>query len=62
VTVRAGAYQDADTFKNMYKGALSAYAFGVEFGQKSVAGPMRISGQWCNVTGFSAFLTVGFDF
>ena len=34
----------------------------MEIGQKSIAGPMMLGVQWCDMTGFSVSLSVGFDF
>ena len=62
LTVRGGVFQDKDKLADLVRAPLSAYAFGAEFGQKTIIGPMKIGAQWCNKTGFSVALSVGFDF
>ena len=62
VTLRGGVFHDTDHIPDFFKDRLDAYAFGLEIGQKSVAGPMKLGVQWCNRTKFSVALSVGFDF
>ena len=62
LTVRGGVFQDKGKMADLVKTPLSAYAFGAEIGQKTIIGPMKIGAQWCNKTGFSVALSVGFDF
>ena len=62
LTVRGGVYQNKSQFGDLFKSPLSAYAFGAEIGQKTIVGPMKLGAQWCNKTGFSVALSVGFDF
>ena len=62
LTVRGGVFQDKEILADLIKTPLSAYAFGVELGQKTIIGPMKFGAQWCNKTGFSVALSVGFDF
>ena len=62
LTVRGGVFQDKGKLVDLVKTPLSAYAFGAEIGQKTIIGPMRLGAQWCNKTGFSVALSVGFDF
>ena len=62
LTVRGGVFQDKSTLKDLVRTPLSAYAFGLEIGQKSIIGPVKLGAQWCNLNGFSAALSVGFDF
>ena len=62
LTVRGGVFQDKGELADLVKIPLSAYAFGAEFGQKTLVGPMKFGAQWCNKTGFSVALSVGFDF
>ncbi|MBR4167617.1 MAG: patatin-like phospholipase family protein [Bacteroidales bacterium] len=61
-TLRGGMFQDKSELKDLVRKPISAYAFGVELGQKTTFGPMKLGGQWCNETGFSAALSIGFDF
>ena len=62
LTVRGGVFQDKAQLVDLVKTPLSAYAFGAEIGQKTIIGPMKLGAQWCNKTGFSVALSVGFDF
>ena len=62
LTLRGGVFQDKDKLADIVKTPLSAYAFGAEFGQKTMIGPMKLGVQWCDKTGFSGSLSVGFDF
>ena len=62
LTVRGGVLQDKGKVADLVKTPLSAYAFGAEIGQKSIIGPMKLGAQWCDKTGFSVALSVGFDF
>ena len=62
LTVRGGVFQDKSKLADLVKSPLSAYAFGAEIGQKTIVGPMKLGAQWCNKTGFSVALSVGFDF
>jgi hypothetical protein len=62
LTVRGGVFQDKGKLADLVKTPITAYAFGAEIGQKSIIGPMKFGAQWCNKTGFSIALSVGFDF
>ena len=62
LTVRGGAFQNKSALADLVRTPLTAYAFGAEIGQKSVIGPMKLGAQWCNLSGFSVALSVGFDF
>ena len=62
VTLRTGSFHDEDVINNILKMKPTAYAFGVELGQRSIAGPMLLGFQWCDLTGFSFSLSLGFDF
>ena len=55
-------FQDKDVFVDLVKTRPTAYAFGVEYGRKTILGPVTLGAQWCNLTGFSFALSVGFDF
>ena len=61
-TVRGGIFQDKDVLKELVTTAPTSYAFGAEIGHKSIIGPLKLGGQWCNLTKFSVALSVGFDF
>ena len=48
-------------FPRMQKAVLTAYR-DFEYARQAIVGPIRIGAQWCNLTGFSASMSVGFDF
>lgn len=62
LTFRAGMFQDKDKLAEVIKTAPTAYAFGLEVGQKSILGPMMFGLQWCSKRGVSVSVSVGFDF
>jgi hypothetical protein len=62
LTVRGGVYQDKSRIADLFKTRPTAFAVGAEIGQKTIVGPMKLGAQWCDKTGFSVALSVGFDF
>ena len=62
LTLRGGMFQDREALADLVKVAPTAFAIGAELGQKSILGPVMLGVQWCDLTGFSAALSVGFDF
>lgn len=62
LTLRAGSFHDDDVIDNLWKSKPTAYAFGAEIGQKTIAGPMLLGIQWCDLTGISVSVSFGFDF
>ena len=62
LTLRGGMFQDKSRLVELIKEAPTAYAFGLEIGQKSIIGPMTLGVQWCSLRGVSVGLSVGFDF
>ena len=62
VTLRGGLFQDSPSYKVFFKSRPTAWAAGLEYARQAIVGPIRIGAQWCNITGFSASMTVGFDF
>ena len=62
VTLRGGLFQDSPSYKVFFKSRPTAWAAGLEYARQAIVGPIRIGAQWCDVTGFSASMTVGFDF
>ena len=61
VTARAGLFQDDYDMQGMFRAA-PYYAFGLEYGRQIIIGPIRVAAQWCNITGLTAYASVGFDF
>jgi NTE family protein len=62
LTVRGGLLQDKSKIADLFKTRPTAFAVGAEIGQKTIVGPMKLGAQWCDKTGFSVALSVGFDF
>ena len=62
LTLRGGVFQDKDALADLVRTRPTAYAIGAELGQRTIVGPMKIGAQWCDMTGFSVALSVGFDF
>ena len=62
LTLRGGVFQDKEVLADLFRTRPTAYAFGAEIGQKTIIGPMKLGAQWCDKTGFSVALSVGFDF
>ena len=61
ITARAGMYED------VYELADISYtrpdlAYGLEFARQSMVGPLKIAAQWCWMTRFTVYASVGFDF
>ena len=61
-TVRTGLFQDKDKIAELVKTTPTAYAFGVEYGRKTLIGPLTLAAQWCSMRGLSVALSVGFVF
>ena len=62
VTLRGGLFQDSPSYKVFFNSGITAWALGAEYARQAIVGPIRIGAQWCNLTGFSATMSVGFDF
>ena len=61
VTARAAMFKRDDSFKGLYV-VSPISAFGVEYARQSVVGPLRVALQWCEITGLTAYASIGFDF
>ena len=62
LTLRAGMFHDTEELIELVNTKPTAYAFGLEIGQKSILGPMKLGVQWCSIRGVSVALSVGFNF
>ena len=62
LTLRGGVFQNKSALADLVRTRPTAYAVGAEFGQKTIIGPMKLGAQWCDMTGFSVALSIGFDF
>ena len=56
-TFRSNSFDFRDIFI-----AHPIYAFGAEYSRQSIVGPLRVAVQWCNITGFTAYASIGFNF
>ena len=61
VTARASLFLRDETIKTMIL-VDPVYAFGAEYARQSIVGPLRVAVQWCNITGLTAYASIGFDF
>ena len=61
LTVRGGIMVDNYQFKDLPY-TFSYWAFGAEYGRQSIVGPLKIAFQWCNISGFTGYASIGFDF
>ena len=50
-----------DSLEGVYR-VTPIYAFGAEYSRQSIAGPLRLAVQWCDITGLTAYASIGFDF
>ena len=61
VTARAGMFMRDDSIKELLH-VWPVDAFGAEYARQSIVGPLRIAVQWCDITGLTAYASIGFDF
>ena len=60
-TARAGVFMRDYTLEYLFLGS-KVYAFGAEYARQTIVGPLRVAAQWCNITGFTTYASIGFDF
>ena len=60
-TARAGVFMRDYTLKYLFLGS-KVYAFGAEYARQTIVGPLRVAAQWCNITGFTTYASIGFTF
>ena len=61
VTLRGGAFIDSYTLPDLLV-TYPIWAVGVEYARSTMVGPFKLAVQRCNVNGFSAYVSIGFDF
>ena len=61
VTARGGLFWRDDLIKEFLT-VSPVYAFGVEYARQTAVGPFRLAVQWCDITGVTAYASIGFDF
>jgi len=62
MTLQGGVLRNSSGFATLFKDPAEAYAVGLEYGRKTVAGPLRLGLHWCNDGGFGATLSFGMVF
>ena len=60
VSARAGLFLRPDHLRDLFLSPI--YAFGAEYSRKTIVGPLRLAVQWCDITGVTAYASIGFDF
>ena len=61
ITLKGGLFQDAPDIKAFTPKA-TIWAAGLEFGRKTMAGPVKFGTFWCSQTGWGVSFTFGMDF
>ena len=62
-TLQAGFLQNSASFRDLFEGyGYTPWAIGLEYGRKTIAGPLRLGLHWCNETGFGLTLAFGMVF
>ena len=61
ITVRGGSFWRDDIPADLFL-VYPALAFGGEYARQTSVGPFRLAIQWCDVTGVTAYASIGFDF
>ena len=62
LTAKAGALSTNESFKNLFLLVPETYAFGIDLGRKTVAGPLTLGVLWNKTTGFGGNFSFGFFF
>jgi NTE family protein len=60
-TARIGLFNDVHEFNELAY-TLPTYAYGLEYGRQTMVGPLKFAMQWCVLTSFTAYASIGFDF
>ena len=61
VTVRGGMLLRDWSWKNMLH-VYPMWAVGAEYARQTIVGPLRVAVQWCDVSKFSVYAGIGFEF
>ena len=62
VTLRAGSFSDYYRFKDIITIIIPNTAYGAEYARQTMIGPLRFAAQWCKLTGFTGYASIGFVF
>lgn len=60
VSVKGGLFNDDYSFGEFIH-IKPVYAFGAEYARQSMFGPLKLAVQWCDLTGVTAYASIGFD-
>ena len=61
-TLQTGVLQTAMDWKGITNPQNLEYAFGIQYGRKTVLGPLKVGVHWCNATGLGAHFAFGLEF
>jgi len=61
ITARGGLFYDGYNFSE-FNIVHPDKALGLEYGRQTMVGPLRVAAQWCDITGVTAYASIGFDF
>jgi len=61
VTARGGVFNDAYNLEEFFQ-TYPIWAVGVEYARQTMVGPLKLALQWCQITGVTAYASIGFDF
>jgi len=61
LTARGGLFFDYSDLSMLFK-VYPIWACGVEYARQTLVGPFKLAAQWCNVTNFTMYASIGFDF
>ncbi len=61
ITARGGLFLRDDYLVDLFD-VYPVYAFGAEYSRQTTIGPFRLAVQWCDITGFTAYASIGFEF
>ena len=64
LSLQGGYIKDAPEILGVFNKPLqpSHYGVALELAYNSIIGPVKLTGQWCDFSGYGAYLGVGFDF
>ena len=62
LSLQGAVLNTAESFREFFRSGEPVWAVGLEYGRKTIAGPLRLGVHWCDATGIGATLSFGFDF
>ena len=64
LTARSAVLANSPEFKQLFRDEFTppTYAFGLEFGRKTIAGPLKVGLVWDRNTRFNGYFSFGYDF